>query len=741
MPEVRVKVRTMNTSQPTTAIRCVLFITLAMPTILLGNAREAKDLPVRVYLMVGQSNMQGKGAIEGEGTTSLRHLVQNDPRKEYEFLVSDSGAWVEREDVWIYLDQAPNPSRYGGLMPGYGSHSGQIGPELGFGHVIGDTHKGQVLIIKACWGGKSLGHNFLPPGIGRYPKPLVPQDPGFYYHEILRIVNHVTENIGTYFPAYAGQGMEIAGLCFHQGWNDQYGGLDAHYETNLAAFIKDIRSAEHGIGVPDLPVVIATSGMIEKESLIKQGQLAMADTRKYPQFAGNVAVVDTDKPYGQEKMGFKFYTEKVPDKVGYHWNNHARSYINIGRAMAAEISRLNKPRLPSRLIAHGDEEGVQLNWQLGSEKPRSIEILRNGKSLGATLPPTQTACIDTSALPGANRYELLLNLPSSGRQKLSASCDTSVSELKAYRSMEGLMLGWHARGKYDGFRITRDGKVIADKVPADVTRFEDKQAPATGKVTYAIQPTTGNVTPATHVVNLGPADPGSALVYEPFDYPGVPGEPQSLEGMGGAHGTRGTYVYLSEKNPDRAPATEAEGLSYGTLPVTGNRGSTHRWSEGGYIELDDSLNKAGLLKDGATLWMSYVFIAGKGDEHRQGGGIVTLRSADMKEGVGFKASGRQYETAVVLAGKVMPRRITGTRPNTPILVVGRIDWGEDGEDDRFVPFHVGPDLELPEKEGRASVPFNIDQTKLSRLTLSGEGQFDEIRVGPTFESVVGGGTR
>ena len=47
------------------------------------------------------------------------------------------------------------------------------------------------------------------------------------------------------------------------------------------------------------------------------------------------------------------------------------------------------------------------------------------------------------------------------------------------------------------------------------------------------------------------------------------------------------------------------------------------------------------------------------------------------------------------------------------------------------------DLKMPEKEGRHSVPFNIDQTKLSRLVLSGEGQFDEIRVGPTFESVIG----
>ena len=39
--------------------------------------------------------------------------------------------------------------------------------------------------------------------------------------------------------------------------------MDENYEANLAAFIKDVRSVEHGIGVPDLPFVIASSGMIK----------------------------------------------------------------------------------------------------------------------------------------------------------------------------------------------------------------------------------------------------------------------------------------------------------------------------------------------------------------------------------------------------------------------------------------------------------------------------------------------
>ena len=718
-----------------------VFTILAIALTSFACAQDAKDLPVRIYGMVGQSNMQGKGSIEGEGSNTLRHLVQNDRNREFQFLVEEDGEWRKRADVWIHYDSGPGSIRYGGLKPGYGSHGGVIGPELGFGHVMGDAYEGQVLLIKACWGGKSLGHNFLPPSVGKYPMPTKRSDPGFYYHEILRIVNDVTENIETYFPDYHGQGIEIAGLCFHQGWNDQYGGLDEKYEEHLAAFIHDIRSDQHGLGVPDLPIVIATSGMIEKESLIKQGQLAMGDTDKYPQFAGNVAVVDTEKPYGPKKMQFKFYTGTSPNKVGYHWNYHARSYVNIGRAMAAEMQRLAKPTLPSRLAAVGTPEGVRLTWQLGTETPSSVTLLRNGKRVDAELSATQTTFVDATALPGKHSYELVLNMPASAKRTFAAVCDTSVAELKAYRSMQGVMLSWEARGRYGGFQILRDGKVLADGIAGDMRSYLDKQAPSKGKVRYAIDPTTGKTTPATLTVNLGPADPGDALIYEPFDYPSDADEPQSLLGKGGAMGTRGEYYYLSDQKLERAPAAIGGGLSYGALPVTGNRGSSHRWSPGCAIALDDRLKKAGLLHDGATLWISYVFHVTREIEHRQGGGVVTLRSEDLKEGVGLFANTREYRTAVVVDGELKGVRITSIKRETPTLVVGKIVWGKDGENDSFVPYMPGHDLKRPEKHGRPSVPFNIDQTTLSLLVLQGEGQFDEIRVGPTYESVVGGGTR
>ena len=40
--------------------------------------------PVKIDLMVGQSNMQGKGAVAGEGTNTLRHIVENDPENKFQ---------------------------------------------------------------------------------------------------------------------------------------------------------------------------------------------------------------------------------------------------------------------------------------------------------------------------------------------------------------------------------------------------------------------------------------------------------------------------------------------------------------------------------------------------------------------------------------------------------------------------------------------------------------------------------
>ena len=214
-------------------------------------AAENLAKPLKFYILAGQSNMQGLGTIAPATTPgTLEYTVANDPDKAYQFLVDADGRWVVRDDVRIrYI------SKHGGLTPGYGGgHDAEpkyIGPELGFGHHVGDRLENPVLIIKASWGGKSLGADFRPPSSGG--------ETGHYYEEVLRLVKETVSDLQTYVPDYQGQGYEIAGFAWHQGWNDRINPkFTAEYAQNMANFIRDMR---HDLGVPNLPFVIATTGM------------------------------------------------------------------------------------------------------------------------------------------------------------------------------------------------------------------------------------------------------------------------------------------------------------------------------------------------------------------------------------------------------------------------------------------------------------------------------------------------
>jgi hypothetical protein len=236
-------------------------------------------------------------------------------------------------------------------------------------------------------------------------------------------------------------------------------------------------------------------------------------------------------------------------------------------------------------------------------------------------------------------------------------------------------------------------------------------------------------------------------VYEPFDYYSPDFQsPVSLLGMKGAVGTKGEYYSLDSK-PKNSPMVVTGGLKFGDLPVMGNRAQGQASSKGCAIALDDSLEKTGLLKDGATMWISYVFnISAKSG----GSGIVTLQSEDQQNGIGFCHGERELQTVVVVDGKLLTRRIGSTKIETDTLIVGKFVWGKDGENDQFFPMMPEQDLKQPAENVGGKYPylrppeaFNIDQTKLNRLVFQkgGNNTFDEIRVGPTYESVVGGGTK
>ncbi len=307
---------------------CSFRIGLFLAFALISTSLVGAEKPVKVFLLAGQSNMAGTGIVKADakrndGKGSLEYLVQNAATAEkFKHLKGQGGTWAIRDDVWIqFLD------RKGKLTVGFGGGNDQIGPELGFGVVVGDAFEEPVLLIKLAWGGKSLAKDFRPPSSGGEVGP--------YYKEIIDRTKSILGDLKTHFPELAGRGHELAGLGWHQGWNDRVvQAYNDEYEKNLANFIRDIRK---DLGVKDLPFVIAEKGMSGANethpralSLMK----AQAAVAEYLEFQGNVAFVGT-KVFWREK-------EVSPSGQAYHWNNNAETYYLIGEAMGHAMLKLCK---------------------------------------------------------------------------------------------------------------------------------------------------------------------------------------------------------------------------------------------------------------------------------------------------------------------------------------------------------------------------------------------------------------
>ena len=286
-----------------------------------------------MFILAGQSNMVGQGELTAGAKGTLQYAVEND--EGYSHLVDGAGDWIVRDDVWIWYDGAGND-----LTVGFGYSENLIGPEFEFGHFMGDIYDEQVLIIKTAWGGKSLGNDFRPPSSGydSADPPTEPGDQGYYYQEMMSIINDVLGNLPARFPDYNGQGYELVGFGWHQGWNDRVSvTFSAEYEANLVNFINDVRTE---LGTPDLPFVIATTGMDGKSTKqdVELAQLAMNDYAKYPEFEGNVFAIDTRESWN----GVEFWREVAdsPKDEVHHWNRNAESYYWIGHAIASEMAGL-----------------------------------------------------------------------------------------------------------------------------------------------------------------------------------------------------------------------------------------------------------------------------------------------------------------------------------------------------------------------------------------------------------------
>jgi alpha-galactosidase len=317
---------------------------LAAPT-----AAHAQDAPVLVYLLAGQSNMVGHAKV-----SVMDYQATQPATRELWAPFRHSSAWVEREDVFVkFLD------RKGKLTVGFGAPK-CIGPELGFGQVLGDRYPQPVLLIKAAWGGKSLYRDFRPPSAGLPPREaldkmladLKKRNPnatendvtapfGASYRAMLDECRNTMKDLGTHFPTLAGKKTELAGFIWFQGWNDMISAeATAEYAASLGHLIRDVRK---DLGDSKLPVVVGEMGVDGDKANdgVKRFKAAQAAGLDKPEFKGNAVLVKTDVHWDTEadaifRKGWRENLEawnRVGSDFPYHYLGSPRTLLGIGRAL------------------------------------------------------------------------------------------------------------------------------------------------------------------------------------------------------------------------------------------------------------------------------------------------------------------------------------------------------------------------------------------------------------------------
>ena len=356
-----------------------------LTTLLLAATADAK--PLKVFILAGQSNMQGHATI---GTFDY---IGDDPATApmLKEMRDDAGKPRVCENVWIsYLTDQGNGSgeRFGKLTAGYGADPGKIGPEFTFGITVSKQSEGPVLLIKTAWGGKSLNTDFRPPSAGPYEfreeqlaawkaqgqdveaiKAEKSRATGAFYRLMAEHVKKVLADPKRVCPAYdEKEGFEIAGFAWFQGWNDMCDGTTypksnepggyAEYTRLMAHFIRDVRKE---FSAPDMRFVIGVIGVDGDKATggIANLRPAMAAPAEMPEFKGNVFAVET-APFWDHAMNDLMPKKQLVD-------------FRLGAAYVLDKDGVKEPREPGSpgwepIGKPGPEDRV---WHFASFDPQN----------------------------------------------------------------------------------------------------------------------------------------------------------------------------------------------------------------------------------------------------------------------------------------------------------------------------------------------------------------------------------
>jgi alpha-galactosidase len=356
-----------------------------------GIASQAAAKPLKVFILAGQSNMQGHVNV------STFDSLADDPKTApilKEMRNADGKPHVCQK-VWISSVGCAGDGwkdvieQKGKLTAGFGASTSEIGPEFTFGIYMEKQLNEPILIIKTAWGGRNLVGDFRPPSAGKrvFNDTIVKGwkgmgvDPvreavrhnselnGVFYRHMTEHVRKVLADIKRVVPGYdPNRGYELAGFVWFQGFNDlvdgwsypnqnQPGGYD-EYSQLLANFIRDVRK---DLSAPQMPFVIGVmgiDGMKDVKPSMAHFRQAMAAPASLSEFKGNVVAVPT-APYWDDDLAALQARAGKNEKLtpeeekrlkagvsngGYHYLGAAKIMAPIGKAFAEAMVKLQMPQ-------------------------------------------------------------------------------------------------------------------------------------------------------------------------------------------------------------------------------------------------------------------------------------------------------------------------------------------------------------------------------------------------------------
>ena len=360
----------------------------------LTAAAQSKKL--KVFILAGQSNMEGHAKIE------TFDYIGDDPATAplLKVMRDDNGEPRVADHTWISYftgkyDGSANDEGTGKLTAGFGARddakksNGKIGPEFTFGLTMDAALKEPVLIIKTAWGGRSLHTEFRPPSAGPYelndyqkklyygpPGHGVPKDmdawlaekkkeTGRFYRYMIEHVKHVLTDPKRVCPAYdPAAGYEIAGFVWLQGFNDMVDGHTypnhgkpdrfALYSDLLAHFIRDVRK---DLGAPKMPFVIGVMGVggLKANADTVAFREAMTAPSLMPEFKGNVTAVPT-APFWSEELAAIDDKRAQIRQMEFFLNSKHKDHANADGHMTDAEKREYLKQYQAKLITPADEE-------------------------------------------------------------------------------------------------------------------------------------------------------------------------------------------------------------------------------------------------------------------------------------------------------------------------------------------------------------------------------------------------